>query len=1212
MRFFGDAAAGKLQGKARRLSTRCPLKTILAPRSRGRTAHTDSLNFVRREITMFRRNPTLIFAAALAPLALLVSPATWAQTTATEIRGLIRDASGGVVVGAQVSLTRTATGTVTRRTTNESGLYVFPLIEPGEYRVDVEMAGFKPHTVSGVIVQFQQRARVDVQLEVGALAERIEVVGGLRLLETEEAAVGGNIESRRIVELPLAARNIGHLAVLVPGVIFGGRMGATTGEGGASPGGTSVALVARGQHEITQKITLDGVQAQESRSNTMSLMPSLDAIEEFKVQTAAYSAEFGLGGGAQVQVAMKSGTNEFHGSVYNFARNDALDAEDYFLNFGLAPGEARRPKSRFRQQHFGAFLSGPVYLPGYDGRNRTFWSFNYEGRRRLTESTQTQWYPSEAMRRGDFSELMSPINPSTGRAVRTPILIYDFLTGEPFTGNVIPVNRLNPGAMNLLQYIPARDFTQVDPLDFTNRKPVPTTIRQNAWFIRADHNFSERDRVFARLAWDKQEQDAPEFNPHFGYTHLNDPLNLAAQWIHTFSPTMLNEFRFGIQKSVEDRVFRRDFQDFDQDALGIGIWRVALAGNRKLVGRENTIPQMTGLGFAFGDGGNTFGINYFRNTQVSDQLSIIRSNHSFKMGFEFRHDLHDYQGSNVTRGRLGFSSLESGHGFASFLLGYANMAETPEGLPLMQPRTKHWGVYFLDNWEVHRKLTLNLGLRYDGIGYPVAANGSFRTVDFERTYTTADGRKIPTIYPGAVGEAAAIPLMEPDRRFLMPRVGLAFRPADKWVVRAGGGWYANIATGFTYLALGFMPPYSGNLSFVSVQDVALRIPVTVGGQTYNITTRKIRPGSRLLELGNNLFPTESAASLSPENLVSIQPDRKGSNHWTWSLDIQRELPLETALTIGYVGSKTSNLVDSVDNFNQAEPSLDQNFQARRPYQYFHDPLRPEIPVRPLGNVRMLDSGANGFYHGMSVSLNKRYSRGLAYGVAYTFSKAHGEGSGGANDNAHFQDPKNRRSSRAPQVFDLTHVTLFNFVYELPFLKTAKGVTHAVLGGWQINGILALRSGFPITITQPNNLNTGIATRAVEFVPDRIADGRLDNATRQLWFDPSAFRRTTCLIPGRPDLCRYGNAGRGILRGPSQRNTDLSLYKNFQLPFGPEQMRLQVRFEAFNALNTPYFGNPQGIGFQSADTIVPDAPRMGEIRSLNASMRRLQLALKISW
>ena len=1147
----------------------------------------------------------------LATICVFIGPAS-AQTSSTEVRGLVRDTTGGVIPGAQVTLTRLATGTTTRTITNEAGLYVFPLIEPGEYRVHVEMPGFRPYTVTGVRVQFQQRARVDITLEIGGVADNVEVVGGAQILQTDEASVGDNIESERIVELPLVSRNVGHLAVLIPGVTFGGRMGATTGEGGASPGGTSVALVARGQHEISQNITLDGINAQESRNNSMTLMPSLDAVEEFRVQTAAYSAEFGLGGGAQVQISMKSGTNAFQGSVYNFSRNEAFDAEPYFLNFGLAPGEERRSRSRFRQHHFGAFVSGPVILPGYDGRNRTFWSFNYEGRRRLTDSIQTEWYPSEAMRRGDFSELLNPVNPATGQAVRAPILIYDYLTGLPFPGNVIPPQRIHPGALNLLQFIPHRDFTQADPLDFTNRQAVPSIMTQNAFFVRVDHNFGDKDRMFLRLAWDKQEEDQRELNPHFGFIHLNDPMNLAGQWVHTFRPTILNELRVGMQRSVEDRVFRRDFEEFDQDGLGIGLWRVALAGNRPLVGRENSIPAMTGLGFSFGDGGNTFGINLFRTLHFADNLSILRAKHSLKMGFELRHDLHNYRGSNVTRGRLGFSALQSGHGFASLLLGYPDMAETAEGLPLMEPRTTHWGVYFVDNWAVHPKFTANLGVRYDGIGYPVAANGAFRMLDFRRTFTDPNGNEIPTIFPGAVGAEAAVPLMEPDRRFLMPRIGLVYRPTDNWVLRAGGGWYASISTGFTYLALGFMPPYSGNLSFQAVQDTAQQIPVMVGGQRFNVTTRRYRPGSRLLELGDNLFPGLQAAALSPENLISIQPDRKGSNHWTWSLDLQRELPLKTALIVGYVGSKSSHLVDSIDNFNQAPPSMDTNFQARRPYQLFHDPLRPEIPVRPLGNIRLLDSGGNAFYNALSVSLNRRYSDGLAYGVAHTWSKAYGEGSGGANAPAHFQNPLDRRASRALQEFDRTHVTMVNFVYELPFMRGAAGLSGALFGGWQINGILAFRSGLPITITQPNHLNTGIATRAVQFVPDRVADPALDNPSRELWYDPSAFQRTTCLIPSRPDLCRYGNAGRSVLRGPSQRNVDLSLYKNFRIPAGPDQLRLQLRVEAFNVLNTPYFGNPQGIGFSSAETIVPDAPRMGEIRSLAGDMRRMQLGLKLVW
>ncbi len=253
--------------------------------------------------------------------------------------------------------------------------------------------------MNGINVQLQQRARVDVVLEVGEISQRVEVTAEARLLNTEDAAVGQSIESKRIVEVPVAYRNVGHLAVMVPGVTFGTRMGRTTGSTGrTSPSGTAVSLVAHGQTDQTQSLTLDGIDVKEPRYNTMTLTPSLDAIAEFRVQTAAYSAEYGLGGGAQVQIAMKSGTNAFHGTVFEFHRNSALDAEDYFLNFELAPGETRKNKNAFRRHQFGTFLGGPVLLPGYNGRNRTFWSFNYEGRRELSESVATGWFPSAAMR----------------------------------------------------------------------------------------------------------------------------------------------------------------------------------------------------------------------------------------------------------------------------------------------------------------------------------------------------------------------------------------------------------------------------------------------------------------------------------------------------------------------------------------------------------------------------------------------------------------------------------------------------------------------------------------------------------------------------------------------------------------------------------------------------------------------------------------------
>ncbi|HWB98596.1 MAG TPA: carboxypeptidase regulatory-like domain-containing protein, partial [Bryobacteraceae bacterium] len=1128
-----------------------------------------------------------------------------AQTSSTEVSGLVTDASGAPVAGAGVTLTRLATGETRRAASNNEGIYAFPLIEPGEYKVDVALAGFKSTTISHINVLYQQRARVDVKLELGELAQRVEVSAEARLLNTEDAAVGQNIESKRVVELPVAYRSVGQLALLVPGVSFGTRMGrATGGTGRTSPAGTAVALVAHGQTDQTQGVTLDGVDVKEPRYNTMTLVPSLDAIAEFKVQTAAYSAEYGFSSGAQVQVVMKSGTNAFHGAAFEYLRNQVLDAENYFLNFQLAPGEQRKAKDAFRRNQFGAFLSGPVMLPHYDGRNRTFWSFNYEGRRELSQSVQTGWFPSTAMRDGDFSQLLNPVG-ANGRLLRAPILIYDQLTGMPFAGNVIPQSRINAGSKNLLQYLPAQQFQQADPLDFTNRVAINQPVTQNTFFTRIDHNISEKDRMFMHFDFDRQSWDSPTINPNFGIGFTNYPTSFATQWVHIFTPGLLNEARFGLLDTQFEAAERRAHTLFDEDGLGIGIFRVnSPTGPRELKIREAGIPLIEGLGTPYGDayGG---GVDDIRVYNFADHVSILRGNHSFKTGFEYRRSAMNRLAANYPHGRIGFSSLESGHAFASLLLGYPDYAATPEGYPLTQPRSTMAGVYFLDDWKITPTLTANIGIRYDYFGVPYDAGGFWRTVDFQRTYTTSEGAQIPTLYPAVLGGDAAVPLWDQDNRYIMPRVGLAWRPSNRWVVRAGSGWYAATPHFNNFTILNLVPPFSGSNQYNQVTDPYQNYPVVAGGTTTTLTTRMMRPGTRLLELGPNLF--SGTARVAPEDLWYVQKDRKLASQWTWTFDLQRELPLGTALTVGYVGSKSSNLSGIVQQWNAAPPSSDTNYQAHRPYQYFHDPLRPDIAVRQFNSLQAILSGANAFYHGFTASLDKQFASGLAFGVSYVFSKATGE-SGGSQDGLPIQNPRNFKEGRGPLPFDRRHNLVVNFVYELPWLRGAKGVTGAVLGGWQVNGIVAYRSGFPFTVSQGDDLNTGGFT---PVRPDRIADGHIDDPSRQLWFDPLDFRRVTCNIPGRPDLCHYGSSGVNILNGPSQRNADLSVFKNFRLPGAPESMRLQFRLEAVNALNTPYFGTPNGIGFATSNSVTPDAPRMGEIRSLEAPMRTVQVGLKLT-
>ena len=325
--------------------------------------------------------------------------------------------------------------------------------------------------------------------------------------------------------------------------------------------------------------------------------------------------------------------------------------------------------------------------------------------------------------------------------------------------------------------------------------------------------------------------------------------------------------------------------------------------------------------------------------------------------------------------------------------------------------------------------------------------------------------------------------------------------------------------------------------------------------------------------------------------------------WKWSFDLQRELPWNTAVTVAYVGSKGSHVANGIPDWNQVEPSLDTNAQARRPYQRFYDPALPELGIQALARVRYLDSYGNSFHHGLQAKVNKRHSSGLSFGLSYTFSKSHGDGEGGGNEGGFYQNPRmDRNDERGRYRFDQRHNMVVHYVWELPGANLPGAWKH-IFGNWQSNGVLSLRSGFPFSLRQaPNSLNGPSFER-----PDRIRHGALSDASRELWFDTSAFTRVTCRVAGREDLCRLGNSGVNILDSPGQRNLDFSLYKNIPIS---ERFKLQFRSEFFNAFNTPYFGQPNGISFSSTDSLVPDGSRDGETRSLRTPMRIIQFGLKL--
>ncbi|MCC6589933.1 MAG: TonB-dependent receptor [Bryobacterales bacterium] len=1157
---------------------------------------------------LYRR--VLILALCL----VLTAAGLWAQSTTQSVLGIVSDSSGAVIPGAKVTLTNTGTNVTLTATTNDTGNYTFPLIQVGNYDLKVEAQGFKTEMVRSIRVETAAQVRQDVKLDVGNVAESVEVNASSVLLNTENATVGAVIENRRIVELPLNGRNMQSLAVLVPGVQYGIRTGTGDGSGGFPIPGQAFAVIANGIRETHQVVSLDGVDAKDPRVHTTNFVPSIEALEEFKIQTNAYSAEYGFGGGAQVTITMKSGTNDLHGTFFDFLRNDLFDAENYFLNFELAPTATRLKKNTLRQNQFGFVLSGPVFFPKlYNGKNKTFWAFNYESRRTREGTVQTASFPLDAWRNGDFSGLATGYT-ANGRFV-SPILVYDPDTGLPFANNILPASRIHPGAKNVLdKYIPRASFVQNDPQDFTARASVPTPTDINTYFARIDHNFNEKNRVFARLAWDRSGLTRYNINPNLPVFVSSKVTNLATQYIRTFSPTMILETRVGF--NISDDLTsnpRTDNTSFDMDALGVGQFRIPSDGNRKLTPREHGIPNFGGLPFTLSEQTAGNGYDNMDTIQPSVHLTWLKGKHNLKFGTEYYRISMERGAANIEEGQLNFSSQTCGYALACFLLGRPANTQTPEGLPLTFPRANRLGWYAQDDFKVTSRLTINLGLRVDYNGWGKDAQGLQRTFDIPGLgadigrgagYTTPSGQVIPTIFPGKLGPDGNVKYMKQQFRFFMPRIGIAYRPTDKWVLRMGAGWFDNIQHLNTFTIFNLMPPKAGSQAYQTSYVPGTTVPVAAAnGQTVNVVTQRYAPTSPILTLDDPfLTRTGGASVVRPIDVVYAPPDYKDGDVWKWSFDIQRELPWTMAITAGYAGSKASHIGNSVINWNDPITPVQVFSQNLRPYPTFYDPATPQLGIQSTGRIRYIDSYGEGFYHGLQLRLDKRTSKGLTFGVAYTYSKSHGDGEAGGQEGASFQNPRDRRGSRGLYSFDQTHRTVINYVYDLPG-RGMKGPLGYVIGGWQTNGILTISSGFPFTVGQGAG-DLGLPNGSVR--PDLVGNAELDNPTRKLWFNTQAYQRVTCQIPSRPDLCHLGSAGVAQLRGPGQRNIDFGLYKNFPIK---ERYNVQFRWEAFNWTNTPWFNNPGGITFSNANQITPNGTRDGEIRSLRTPMRRMQFALK---
>lgn len=1114
-----------------------------------------------------------------------------AQTASTQILGLVTDASGAVVPGATITAKRIETGDVRTTSSNETGNYIFPLVDSGTYEVTATATGFKTEIRRNIPLELNQKGRIDFQLQVGTQAETVEVSSSLPLLKTEDATLGSVVDHKRIVELPLNGRNFAQAATLMPGVVYGSARMGIDGQstiGTRAMPGQIVGISANGQRDANQNITLDGVSATDGFKSAMLFVPSLEAIEEFKIQSAVYSAEYGMNSGAQANVSIKSGTNQWHGTAFEFLRNDAMDARGFFL----APSQN---KNKLRRNQFGGVFSGPI------SRDKTFFLVNYEGRREVRATPSRAAVPTVAMRNGDFSEIIQPgnrwyrndANPAATRAIRLP--------GDtvPFPGNVIPRNLLNPVSLNVLTFKKGSPFAEGGFIPLPNfddqaraanavQNLIGTSdqvLNSDQVLGRVDHRFNDNHRIFGRYVM------VPS-------SWLNAPLNKAQQFTTKFraqnfgvgyswvvSPRMVNDLRVGYNRIRANQLGFQTNTDFTHRDLGMD-FRVTGDGNRTLTPKEEGLPNISITNFSgTGSGNVTFNVN--QTAEIADSVSINRGRHNFKFGGQWRSSPVINEASNLPRGQITFSPDIAGipDAMAAFMLGIPLNANSAEGAPISDLRQQKLGFYWLDDWKATSKLTINYGVRWDWYGAVTDAGGRIRNLSFANSdVRTINGLVHPMLVPDPFVSRA---LYDINTRQFMPRLGIVYRLSERTVLRMGSGLFYSPQQGNNFNILGLNPPLSGSTVFQN---------------------DRTRPTATF----QNPF-AGSPAGAGPAAIVMLgwtKEDRDNRSMylnnkiWQWTTEIERSFGQNFVTGIAYVGSAGSHLDMPVQNWNNPDPGLGA-VQSRRPYPFYVDSRNPNQPLA-LGTVRRLESWTNSNYHALQLRGEKRYSGGLTFNASFNFQKAmyigYGVNEGGPFGTSYTQNPRDRRADYGRSQIDQRFRFVFSNVWEIPWMRNAKGPKGWFLGGWSINGIVQLTSGLPVTVSQNgDSQNTGPSSFQRPHIAAGSEIGRVwENRSPDRWFDTTAFVRSKCNGCAGEGIFQgngYGNAGTSLFDSPALKTWDFACFKEFH---PKEGHRIQIRWEAFNFLNTPQFSAPsRALG----------AADFGRINGTAINNREMQLGLK---
>ncbi|MGH9159857.1 MAG: TonB-dependent receptor domain-containing protein [Vicinamibacteraceae bacterium] len=804
------------------------------------------------------RHPWLVAAAMVCAWA-LGSSATRAQSVDTGILGIVSDAAGAVVPGADVVITNSSTGVAQSVVSGPDGSFEVRYLLPGEYVVEATLSGFRADR-RAVALRIGQLARLKIVLQVGNVDEAVEVVAQGLLLETQSGVTGNVVTADTIANLPLSGRNFTSLGNLTAGVVASGTQFRASG--------------ARGMY---QQVSFDGVSALNNRGNNLFMYPSPDAIEEFKVQATNYTAEYGGHAGANVQLQLKSGSNAFHGSVFDYLRNDAMDARNFF-----AP--APNPKPQLERQQFGGVVGGPIR------RNQTFFMGSYEGVRETRQTAAQANVLTEAMRRGDFSAVDD--------------VVVDPLTGRPFPGNVIPADRLDPLAVSIVnRYQPLPNQSGANNLRGLSRSEDTT----NQLITRIDHVLSPRQKIFGHYLYQSRDNPSIPINPNFPVARLFDNHSAAVQHVTTWSANVLNEVRFGYMRGNLNRLSPRRASGYSTEGdLGIHGMLVGGPSGRPPNELEIGFPSISLEGFdGFGDSVSGEGVDKSQTYQLVNNLTIIRGRHALKMGFDVRRLMGDATSTNAPFGALEFTRDIAGNAAAAFMLGFPRTARTPEGIPIGGIRQWRTGLYFQDDWRMTPRLTVNLGIRYDHNQVPQDLNGVSRTLRFD-----LDPRG-PVLWP-APGEVVDQLYFNEHRRWA-PRLGFAYQMTDRMVLRGGYGVF-NMALHLDNInTLGTNPPTAS----VQVTNPSLSPIATIASP----------------------FPNELVPADPIFNVTSAEVDRnhRDGYYQNWNVAAGYELSPAAVVEVRYVGAKGTNLDSSLTNFNSPDPDPNASaldLQSRRPYPAF--------------------------------------------------------------------------------------------------------------------------------------------------------------------------------------------------------------------------------------------------------------------------------------